>query len=328
MTAHPLPPRKKRPLLVGLVFLASALSFWILAPTEPPSFEEKPSGAAVEGTEEGAPAREAGAGSGFARDPAGNGDKGLATAPPARAPKVSPQAAEDGVLRVLVLGDEQSAAWRNEAARVLQSRLQGSGGRWSGVKVSSSGRGRAGWTAAHALAFLEEGGWEVEQPELVLVALGWHDAVPGALPRVAASVDGSTNWLAELASLSVLRDLRGSAEHFYLREAVEGEGSARLAPLRHLEYLDSIGLGGAEHGAAVVYVEQPARFSLEQRRIFATTAMRPQPWISTVFGLEQQQAPEELFDDSSPIALSPRGAELLGRFVGVGLVPVVLGSGR
>jgi hypothetical protein len=54
--------------------------------------------------------------------------------------------------------------------------------------------------------------------------------------------------------------------------------------------------------------------------------MRPQPWISTAWGLESQADPRVLFDAEDPIGLSETGGELVGRFVGLGLVQIVLGS--
>lgn len=311
MASEPLPPRQNRPLLVGMVFVAAAISFWIvLSKSSPPVVEEE------EETPAGAGGYAAGAPGGQQAEPP--------SSPAPRAAQVHREAPGDGVLRVLVLGDEQSRAWAPKTAEVLEDRIQASGGRWEKVRVELSVAAEPGWTAAEAFHYLEDGGWKSERPELVLVSLGWHDGKSADRPDPERPVDGAATWLAELAELSVLRDIQGTESHFYLRNVVSGPDAGRLPPLRHLEYLDAIGLRGAEHGAAVLYVEQPGRHDLESRKVFATTAMRPQPWISTVFAIEQQADPTAFFKASSPIALSDVGASALGNFVALGAVPAVI----
>jgi antirestriction protein ArdC len=92
--------------------------------------------------------------------------------------------------------------------------------------------------------------------------------------------------------------------------------------------MDGIALRAAERGTAVLYVEQPARHARRERRVFATTAARPQPWLATVFSLEQRDDVEALFARDSVFELSPAGAEQVGRYVGLGAAPAVLGIGR
>jgi hypothetical protein len=109
--------------------------------------------------------------------------------------------------------------------------------------------------------------------------------------------------------------LREDEARFFLR----GD-DPQVPPLRHLELLDTLGVWAAEAQAALIYVEQPVRYTEGSRRILASTAMRPQPWINTVFGLESQPDPEALFASGAGTELSLKGAETLGTFVGIGLV--------
>jgi hypothetical protein len=257
-------------------------------------------------------------------------DSEEASAPDAgfmRSAYVDPGASTDGVLSLLILGDEQAASWAEGAVVHLQERLADSPAPWSSVRVEASIQANAGWTAANAWNFLEQGGWADESPELVLLAVGWHDA---ATPRARETppVDAATPRLAEFIKQAVFQDRREGQHDFYLRRALEGLEGEHLSPEHHLELLDGIALRGAENGAAVLYVEQPARHSRGERSIFPTTAARPQPWLATVGALERLAMTEALFEESSPIALTAQGAANVARYVGLGAAPAVLGTGR
>ncbi len=308
-------PGRRRPALIGFVMLMAVISFWILGPPklpgdaqESPTPEEPPA-------DEPTPASVEGGGHAD-----GTGDQ--RTAPPPRAPVVSPSAAEDGVLNLLVLGDRQATGWAEHARAILEQRLSAAVGPWRDAKVALTLRAGPLWTAADALHHLQSGGWEADAPELVVVAVGWEDGGPGrALPAATSSVDGAETWLEELALTPAIRHSEDG--RFYLNT---NPGLPALPPLQHLEFLDTVGLEGAARGVAVVYMEQPVRHELADRRLFASTGMRPQPWISTVWGLEQQADPLALFQEQDPLLLTEAGGGLVGRFVGLGLVQVVLGG--
>lgn len=252
----------------------------------------------------------------------GSGDDRSAPAP--RAPVVPPSAADDGVLRLLVLGDRQARAWAEAARAILEQRLAVAQGPWRGARVDLALRAGDAWTAADALFHLQSGGWDADRPEVVLVALGWEDGGAGRpLPLARSGVDGASTWLAELAREEAIRRADGSEGRFYLNDA---GGLPALAPLAHLEFLDTIGIEGAARGAAVVYLEQPVRIGGGERPIFASTGMRPQPWIATTWGMSAQPDPGSLFAGDDPLMLSSEGIDLLGFFVGTGLVQVVLGE--
>jgi hypothetical protein len=287
-------------------------SFWLLGPPRLPGDAQPTPTPALE-----QPTPAPGEAGGYAD---GSGEQ--RTAPPPRSPVVPTAAAADGVLRLLVLGDRQAVAWAEHARAILEQRLSAASGPWRGAAVELALRSGDRWTAADALFHLQSGGWESDAPELVLVAVGWEDGGPGrALPAARPAVDGTAEWLVELAQEVAAPTADGG--DFYLHP---NEGLPALEPLRHLELLDTIGIEGAERGAAVVYFEQPVRFAIGERRLFASTGMRPQPWISTAWGLESQADPRVLFDAEDPIGLSETGGELVGRFVGLGLVQIVLGS--
>jgi hypothetical protein len=290
--------------LVAIFFVAAAMSFWIL---------------------------------GSKRGPVGGGEVSLPSestntldaqptypADYVRSAHVASDASADGVLKLLILGDEQAMAWAPSAVAHLQSRLSQTDGPWAGVTVELALRAEPGWTAADAWNFMELGGWDTEQPELVLVALGWHD---GARPRgkeVPAS-DPASQRLDALAQQAVFDDRGEREHHFYLRRGLEGLEGEHLSPHHHLGLLDALGLRAAERGAALLYVEQPARHVRKQRNFFPTTAARPRPWLATVFSLEGQGEPEALFVADSVFELSSVGAEQVGRYVGLGAAPAVLG---
>jgi len=303
--------RRRRPRALALVFLGAAIAFWILGPPPLPGERDSTPSPSPEPTE--TPAGEAG---GY-KDGRGEVD----SAPPARAPVVSPVAADDHVLRLVVLGDEQAAQWAPDAAQTLQSRLAAlPSGPWRGAAVDLTVAAHEGWTSAHAVQWLQAEGWAT-RPELVVVALGWHDGGTDEAPTVDGDHAGAA-WLTELAEQPVV-GLPQADGRFFLRGPIPA-----IEPLRHLQLLDRIGLEGAANGAAVVYVEQPIRYEVGPRRVLPSTGMRPQPWISTVFGIEAQPEPQALFDAQQPQLLSPAGVELMSRFVGVGLVQTVIGEGR
>lgn len=293
-----------------MLFVAAAISFWILGAKRAPV-----------------------AGDGVVVAPASHdGPQGAVTdlnegpsipADFVRSAHVGSNSASDGVLRLLVLGDEQALAWAPSAVAHLQGRLAQSEGIWASVTVELALQAHSGWTAAEAWDFLEAGGWDREQPELVLVSFGWHD---GARPRgrEVPAVDEFSARLDELAQAEVFED-RGEGEHqFYLRRGLEGLEGEHLSPRHHLGLLDAIALRGAERGAVVLYVEQPARHPRKDRRVFSTTAARPRPWLSTVFPLEGTEDVDLFFAGDSLISLSPAGAEQVGRYVGLGAAPAVL----
>ena len=287
-----------------------AASFWLLGPPRLPG-DPRPAPTPEQ------PTPTPGEAGGYA-----DGTGSTATAPAPRSPRVPPSAAEDGALNLLVLGDRQATAWAEHARAILEQRLTAASGPWRGAAVHLTLRTGASWTAADALFHLQSGGWQADAPELVLVAVGWEDGGPGrALPAARPAVDGATSWLAELAREAAIPAPDGGS--FYLHP---NEGLPALEPLRHLEFLDTIGLEGAQRDAGVVYFEQPVRHPLGERRLFASTGMRPQPWISTAWGLESQADPLALFQEDDPIGLTEAGGELVGRFVGLGLVQIVLGS--
>ncbi len=295
--------KQSRPALIGLVVVCAAIAFWILGPPPLPGEDPEPASPEVEETP---PPEEGGFKDGRPAPP---------TSPPARAPKVPSAAAVDGALKVVVLGDAQAAQWAPHAAGVLQDRVQKlPPGPFAGAAVEVVVR-EVG-TAEGALAYAQGEGWAADAPELVVVAVGWEDGVPVGAPDGGATtrVQGAGTWLEELAAQSVV-GLRAGEARFYLRDANPAQ-----APLRHLELLDSLGVEAAERGAAVLYLEQPIRWTSGDRRILASTAMRPQPWINTVFGLESQPEPEAIFAGDAGPELSEAGAALLGRFVGLGLV--------
>jgi len=299
--------RTLRPILIGLVLVAGALAFWLKGPPPLPEFgapppEEEPSPAVSEG--EG----------GFK-----DGRPAPATAPPARSPTVLPGAMVDGAIQLLVLGDEQAVQWAPHAREVLQDRLAKlPSGPFVGARVELVVRAQSGWTAEDGLGHLQAGGWATDRPELIVVALGWGDGAPPETRPEAASattrVQAAGTWLEELAGQTVV-GLPAEEARFFLRDALPA-----MTPTRHLELLDSLGVEAAEQGAALVYLEQPVRHTAGERRILPSTAMRPQPWINTVFGLESQPQPEALFASDEGVELSEAGAALVGRFVGVGLV--------
>ncbi len=244
-----------------------------------------------------------------------------------RSAHVVGDSASDGVLKLLVLGDEQARTWAPSATAYLQGRLAESEGIWSSVRVDLALQTHPGWTVADAWDFLEEGGWESEQPELVLVAFGWHD---GARPRgrEVPAQDEFSARLEALAQAAVFKDRGEGEHHFYLRRGLEGLEGEHLSPRHHLALLDGIALRAAERGAAVLYVEQPARHTRKERRVFSTTAARPRPWLATVFPLEGADDVDALFTGESVISLSPAGGEQVGRYVGLGVAPAVLASER
>jgi len=303
--------------LVTLLFVAAAVSFWILAskrgPVEAPPSPEGTGVSAESTLGTGAPD--------VSEDVVVPGPDFM------RSAYVAPSASEDGVLSLLILGDEQAGSWAKKAVPHLQERLASSSGPWSTVRVEASIRANSGWTAADAWNFLEQGGWVEENPELVLLAVGWHDA---ATPRARENppVDSATPRLDELIKQAVFQDRRVGQHDFYLRRALEGLEGEHLSPQHHLELLDGIALRGAERSAAVLYVEQPARHSRGERTIFPTTASRPQPWLATVDALERLGKTEALFEGASPTGLSAEGADKVARYVGLGAAPAVLGTGR
>lgn len=300
-------PKTVRPALIGFVLLCAAIAFWIRGPGELPESEEETP------VETPTPPLEAG---GYK-----DGRPPPPTAPPSRAPTVPPGAMVDGVITLLVLGDEQAAQWAPAAREVLESRTAKlPSGVFAGAEIKLIVRAEPGWTAEHALHYLQSGGWEVDRPELVVVALGWNDGAPPAtrVPVTATTrVQAEGTWLEELAGQSVV-GLPVEEARFFLQGA-----DAEMSPTRHLELLDSLGVEAAEHGAALIYLEQPVRHTVGERRVLPSTAMRPQPWINTVFGLESQTDPAGLFAADAGIELSERGADLLGRFAGLGLVQVL-----
>jgi len=296
-----------------MLFVAAAISFWILGAKRAPVAVDTDGGSRpADGSQ-----REGGE---LAEGPSIPSDY-------VRSGNVGADSASDGVLKLLVLGDEQAKSWAPFAQAHLQGRLAESSGIWSAVTVDLSLQAHAGWTVAEAWDFLEAGGWESEQPELVLVAFGWHD---GARPRgrEVPAEDEFSARLDRLAQAAVFED-RGAGEHdFYLRRGLEGLEGEHLSPRHHLALLDGIALRAAERGATVVYVEQPALHTRKDRRVFSTTAARPRPWLPTVFLLEGADDVELFFAGASRIALSSDGAEQVGRYVGLGVAPAVLGSGR
>ncbi len=303
---------RRRPsrLGLGLVALAAAAAFWWLGPPPLPVSEEEPTPAPT--TSGGVAGLE------------------LRTTPPVRATWVAPDAHADRVLTVRVYGDEQCGpgradAWPQQAAAILQDRLAVAPAPWTGVRVQLEVVAKAGWTAAHALEHALTAPGPV--PELVLVALGWNDGSSPGEPVPSPSVEPDEArawWLAELAAQDVLMDVQGGAG-FFLRSP---RSPSRLEPLAHLQLLDALGQWGQATGAAVVYLEQPARSVQAERTFFATTAMRPQPWISLVYGLEQQPEPGALLREGQDLLFSERGERLVARFVGVGLVHHVVGRPR
>jgi hypothetical protein len=295
-----------------MLFVAAAISFWIIGGKRAPVGADS-------------------AGVGTASDGLQDGGADLSEGPSiaadfVRAGLVAKDSASDGVLRLLVLGDEQAISWAPSALTHLQGRLAASDGLWADVSVDLSLQAHSGWTAAEAWDFLESGGWESEQPELVLVAFGWHD---GARPRgreVPANDEFSVR-LDALAQSAVFEDRAEGEHHFYLRRGLEGLEGEHLSPRHHLALLDGIALRAAERGAAVLYVEQPARHKRKDRGVFSTTAARPRPWLATVFPLEGADDVDAFFTGDSIISLSPAGGEQVGRYVGLGVAPAVLGSG-
>jgi hypothetical protein len=308
---------------VALLFVAAAISFWILSSKRQPA-EPSPE---LESSQVSTPGQTGAAlGSSF-----GDASVSVLTSEFSerfvRSAFVLPAAAADGVLRLLILGDEQARSWAPSALAHLQRRLAESSGPWAKVRVELSLKAETGWTAAEAWNFLEQGGWDSERPELVLVAVGWHDGVRPRGKEVPPR-DAASERLGGLARLAVFRD-RGADEHnFYLRRGLGPLPVEHLSPRHHLELMDGIALRAAERGTAVLYVEQPARHARRERRVFATTAARPQPWLATVFSLEQRDDVEALFARDSVFELSPAGAEQVGRYVGLGAAPAVLGIGR
>ena len=301
-----LPPPRRRPVVLIVPLVAAAVAFWIIGPPKVPEAPPPPVAPPA--------VQEAG---GFK-----DGRPEPPSTPPPRSPRVPPAAAEDGALSLLILGDRQASSWAPAAASLLQDRLAQSAPPWQGVRVELAVEAHQGWTAAHALQFLQSGGWGEKSPELVVLAVGWEDGASGEAPEVRPGVDSSQSWLSELARQSVFGGA-GAPGTFYVREE---QGEPAVSPRVHLECLDALGLAGSAHGAAVVYLEQPIRHTRGDRRIFASTAMRPQPWISTVFGLESQPDPAALFAEPAGEILSESGAALVGRFVGLGLVQVVVGG--
>lgn len=309
-SSPPLEGRTTRPALVLVVALLAAAAFWKLGP--PPL----PRGAANPSPTPSPASLEAG---GFA-DGSGLGER---TSPPALAPVVPRAAAEDGRLSLLIYGDEQAAGpdggWPARAASALEHRLRVAPAPWTGAKVDLTVVARPGFTAADALEDLRR---RAPLPELVLVAVGWADGGPGPAPAVDVPSDPERGWwLDELADLHTHRDV-GQELGFYARVA----DKPALSPRQHLACLDALGLFGHDAGLAVIYLEQPVLDPRAERLFFASTAMRPQPWISLVYGLEQQPEPRSLAGDTLPL-LSPAGHAAVGRFVGIGLVQSVIGGG-
>jgi len=249
----------------------------------------------------------------------GSGDRRTAPAP--RAQTLKQSSADDGVLRVLVLGDEQAlgeGSWPAIAGQVLQDRLAPAPAPWPTVRVEVTTAGAPGWTAAHAWAWLSA---QEPGPELILVSLGWNDGRAGspALGPPPAPAADRQWYLDELAALGALRHV-GVDSGFYL----DGAAEPRLAVDDHLRALDSLAVRAAELGAALVYVEQPVLRSEGPRTVFASTAMRPQPWILLAPALEAQPDAAALFGQAP--TLTPTGHEAVGRYVGEGLVATVLAA--
>lgn len=297
-----------RPALIGVVVLLAAFAFWKLGAPPLPGGEPSPT-----------PSPDPLEAGGFA-DGSGVGER---TVPASLAPTVASAGAADGRLSMLVYGDDQAlgpgGGWPARAAAVLQDRLRVAPAPWTGAQVDLELVARPDLSAADVTRDLL--GRE-EAPELVLVAVGWADGRAGAPEDGEVAVDAARAWwLEELAALDTHRDV-GEARGFYARPS-EQPG---LSPLRHLQHLDAAGAWGQQHGAAVLYLEQPIYEPRGDRLYFASTAMRPQPWISLVYGLEQQPDPGRLAGTTPP-RLSPAGDALVGRFVGTGLVQAVI-SGR
>ncbi len=327
-----------RPALIAAVGLLAAFAFWKVGP--PPIPGQEPSGSPSPfsdstppraTTPRGAPTPSLastpsasslpspGEAGGFA-DGSGVGQR---TAPPSLAPAVPSKRAADGRLSMLVYGDEQAmgpdGGWAAAAASVLQDRLRVARAPWTGVQVDLELFARPDLTAMDVLVDLRA---RTDLPELVLVAVGWADGGPGDREVVPVAVDPERRWwLEELAGLHAHRDI-DEERGFYVRS----EDRPALSPLRHLEYLDAVGRWGRGHHIAVLYLEQPIHQPHGERRFFASTAMRPQPWVSLVYGLEQQAEPDRLVGEVPP-RLSRAGDALVGRFVGTGLVQAVI-SGR
>jgi hypothetical protein len=312
----PLEGRTTRPALMLVVALLAAAAFWKVGPAEIPGHNgtgEPTPEASVAPT--ATPASEAG---GYA-DGSGVGER---TSPAALSPVVLSAAANDQRLLLRVYGDEQAlgpdGGWPARAAEVLQERLRVAPAPWTGVAVELEVIAHAGLTAAHALDHLRD---TPARPELVLFAVGWADGRAGKPASAAVAPDPDRDWwLDELAGLHAHRDV-GESRGFYVHAAVPPRVSAR----HHLACLDAAGAWGARHDVAVLYLEQPILEPLGDRRWFPSTAMRPQPWISLVYGFEQQPDPASLAAEEVPL-LSPTGEALVGRFVGVGLVHAVIGG--
>ncbi len=321
---------------MAVLFVVAALLFWDNNPVR--DFLSRPAGdsdqAKTEDGLESSPSGgtqpgSAGEGGGFK-----DGRGALASTPPPRAPVVAAGALDDGILRLLVLGDEQALdtgeaggdGWPQHAARLLEQRLRVARPGWRELRVEAEVRAEPGWTAEEAFEVARTEIWTraaSERPELLVVALGWHDGSPPPSDRPKAAIPPNRRraWLEEISQVSVVP---GHRESFYLR--VPAEGQTPHPPLRHLELLDALGATGARESAAVYYLEQPVFQPGIGRRVHPSTGLRPQPWVATVFALEHEAKPEALFGAGEPLRLSPLGAEVLGTLVGKGLVQAVLAA--
>lgn len=298
-----------RPALIAVVALIAAFAFWVLGPPPIPGGDATP-------TPSPSPTPPSLEGGGFA-DGSGLAER---TVPPSLSPTVAQESAADGRLSMLVYGDEQAlgpeGGWPARAAAVLQDRLRVAPAPWTGAQVDLAVVARPGLTALDVSRDLLT---RPVAPELVLVAVGWADGRTGTSEAGEVVADPERRWwLEELAALHTHRDV-GEERGFYARST----GDPALSPLQHLVHLDALGLWGRDHGCAVLYLEQPIHEPSGDRHFFASTAMRPQPWISLVYGLEQQPDPARLAGPTPP-RLSPAGDALVGRFVGTGLVQAVL----
>lgn len=304
---------------MGLLFVAAAVSFWIIHGKRAKKVGSPSAPAVSEVLSEGPSSSSRAPDSAPAPRPADT------TTPKnfVRSSFVPRSAASDGVLRLLVLGDEQSRQWAEGAAATLQGRLSSSTGPWSQVLIDLTVQAKTGWTAADAWLYLEDQGWEVHKPELILASFGWHDSATERGKEVPLRDEHSAR-LEVLMQQAVFPDRRRGEHHFYVRRAMEGLEGEHLSPQHHLELLDGLAARAAERGAVTLFVEQPVRHQRGEREIFPSAAARPQPWLPTVLAMEQEEAGDELFARESGPELSPRGADVMGRYVGLGAAPAVL----
>jgi hypothetical protein len=235
-------------------------------------------------------------------------------------PLVPRDALSDGRLDLLVIADEQaldpsvaeSERWPAKAGSIIEDRRTRAG---RPLATSVRVHGGPGFTMRDAWDGL---GLALEPlPDLVVVALGWHDGGPGPAQHAPPEARFAASWLSEGAGAAVLPPDEGAPAipRFYLRN----DGLPRLLPEEHVLLQDALQRRLGQRQRPVVFVEVPVRHEHGPRHVLAATGGKLRPWISTVQGMEMAGAGPLFAGEGGP-RLSLEGHAQLGMWVGMGLL--------